>query len=63
MSRQKSQEAYSSRIPIFHGTNYAFRKVIMEFFHISMGLDVWPSILVDYNVPNIPPTNANGKIL
>jgi len=60
MSRQEIQEAYSSRIIIFDGIKYASWKVIMESYLMSLG-DIWTSVLVDYNVPDIPPTDANGK--
>ena len=61
MSRKESQEAYSSRIPIFDGTNYAFWKVGMEAYLMSLEVYVWTLVLVDYNVLDIPPTNADGK--
>ena len=61
MSRKDIQETYSSRIPVFDGKNYAFWKVRMEAYLMSLGVDVWNSVLVDYNVPDIPPTDADDK--
>jgi len=63
MSREESQEAYSSRIPIFDGTNYAFWKVRMEVYLMFLGVDVWTSILLDYNVLDILPINEDRKKL
>jgi len=55
------QDAYSSKIPVFDGTSYVFWKVRMEYYLMSLGVNVWSSILVDYDVPDVPPTNADGK--
>jgi len=33
----------------------------MEAYLMSLGVDVWTSVLVDYNVPDIPPTDADDK--
>lgn len=63
MSRQEIQEAYSSRVPVFDGTKYDFWKVRMEAYVMPLGVDVWTLVLVDYNVPNIPPTDADGNFL
>ena len=63
MSRKESQGVYSSRIPIFDGTSYVFWKVRMEAYIMSLRVDVWTLVLVDYNVLDIPPTNADGKKL
>lgn len=63
MSRQESQDAYSSKIPVFDGTNYAFWKVRMESYLMSIGVDVWSYVLVDYDVPDVPATDAYGKKL
>lgn len=63
MSRKESQDAYSSKILIFDGTNYSFRKVRIKSYLMSLGVDVWSSVLVDYDLPNVPPTNANGQKL
>lgn len=63
MSRKEIQEAYSSRIHVFYGINYSFWKVIMELYPMSLGVDVWNSILVDYNVPDISPTDVDGRKL
>jgi len=63
MSKKESQDAYLSKIPNFDGTNYAFWKVRMEAYLMSLGVDVWSSVLVDYVVPDVPPTNAYGKKL
>jgi len=30
---------------------------------MSLGVDVWTSVLVDYNVPDIPPTDGDGNKL
>lgn len=30
---------------------------------MSLRVDVWTSVQVNYNVPGIPPTNADGKKL
>ena len=35
----------------------------MEVYLMSLGVDVWTLVLVYYNVPNIPPTDADGKKL
>ena len=48
-------------MPVFYGTSYVFWKVRMEAYLMSLRVDVWTLVLVDYNVPVIPPTNAYGK--
>lgn len=63
MSRQESPKAYLSIIPVFNGTNYAFWKVRMEEYIMSLGVDFWTSVVVDYNLPGIPPIVADGKKL
>ena len=30
---------------------------------MSLGVDVWTLVQVNYNVPGIPPTNVDGKKL
>jgi len=47
MYRQEIQEVYSSRIPVFDGINYDFWKVRIEAYLMSLGVDVWTSVLVD----------------
>jgi len=61
MSGKEIQEAYSSRIPVFGGKNYSFWKVRMEVYLMSLGVNSWTSVLVSYNVPDIPPTDAYDK--
>lgn len=63
MSKQESQHAYSSKIQVFDWTNYAFWKVRMEPYLMYLGVDVWSSILVHDDVPDVPPTDVDGKIL
>jgi len=48
---------------VFDGTNHAFWKVMMEVFLISPRVDVWTSVQVDYNVSDIHPIDAGGKII
>lgn len=61
MAKPESQDAYSSKIPVLDGTNYVFWKVSMEAYHMSLGVDVWSFVLVDYIVRETPPTNENDK--
>ena len=35
----------------------------MEAYLMSLGVDVWSSILIDYDVVDVPPTDADGKKL
>eukprot|EP00253_Pinus_taeda_P001846 PITA_01846 len=35
----------------------------MGAYLMSLGVDVWTSVLVDYNVRDIPPTDGDGKTL
>lgn len=61
MAKPESQDAYSSKIPVLDGTNYVFWKVSMEAYRMSLGVDVWSFLLVDYIVRETPPTNENDK--
>lgn len=61
MAKPESQDAYSSKISVLDGTNYVFWKVSMEAYCMSLGVDVWSFVLVDYIVRETPPTNENDK--
>ena len=63
MSWQESQGTYPSKIPLFDGTNYALWKVELEAYLMSSRVDVYSSILVDYDLPNVPSTNVDRKSL
>ena len=42
-------------IPIFYGTNYLFWSKRMKSYLMSLGFDVWDSIVNGYKIPkNIP---------
>ena len=61
MAKPESEDAYSSKIPVLDGTNYVFWKVSNEAYHMSLVVDVWSFVLVDYIVRETPPTNENDK--
>lgn len=61
MSRQEIQDAYPSKKPVFKGTNYDFWKVRIEAYLMSLRIDVWSNLLVNYDFNDVLPTNENNK--
>ena len=61
MAKPESRDAYSSKILVLDGTNYVFWKVSMEAYWMSLGVDAWIFVLVDYIVPETPPKSTNDK--
>lgn len=57
-----AQEGYfTSKAPLFDGSNYVFWKVRMQNYLISFGVNVWACVANGYSVPPTMPTDANGK--
>ncbi|XP_059075169.1 uncharacterized protein LOC131875152 [Cryptomeria japonica] len=52
---------YASKAPLFDGTDYAFWKVRMQTYLISLGVDIWTVVVNGYIVPQSIPTDPYGK--
>ena len=50
----KQEGLSSNRALVFYGSNYTFRKIRMEVYLQSLGMDVWKSIEEEYKIPNVP---------
>lgn len=51
----------SNKAPLFDGTNYAFGKIRMESYLISLVFDVWKSVVNGYTMPSHILTNPAEK--
>ncbi|XP_057836135.2 uncharacterized protein LOC131046418 [Cryptomeria japonica] len=51
----------TNRAPLFDGSNYAFLSVQMRAYLMSLGFDVWQSVVFGYTIPTNPPTDVNGE--
>ncbi|XP_057866023.2 uncharacterized protein LOC131073574 [Cryptomeria japonica] len=51
----------TNRDPLFEGSNFSFWSVQMKNYFMSLGFDVWMSVVNGYTVPSQPPTDADGK--
>lgn len=49
------------KVPQFDGTNFSFWKIIMEYYLISLGIEVSKYIIDGYNIPYPLPTDLDGK--
>lgn len=53
--------SFASNAPRFDGIDYAFWKVRMEAYLISLGVDVWALVVNGYTRPKNIPTDPDGK--
>lgn len=51
----------ANRAPLFNGSNYALWSVRMKTNLMSLGFDVWMSIVNGSIIPSTPPIDADGK--
>ena len=51
----------SSKVPMFDGNDYVFCCIRMKNYLMSLGLDVWSSVLEGYKVPDNMPADDEGK--
>lgn len=51
----------TNRAPLFDGSNYAFLSVRMKTYIMSLGFDVYMSLVNGYTPPSQPPTDPDGK--
>ena len=51
----------SSKVPMFEGNDYAFWRIRMKNYLMSLGLDVWALVVEDYKVPKDIPSNSEEK--
>ena len=49
------------KIQLFDGTNYAFWSKRMKSQLISLGFDVWESVVNGYTIPKNPPTDLKER--
>jgi hypothetical protein len=55
----EEQEGFSTnKAPRFDGSEYVFWKIRMQEFFMSLGYDVWDSVVNGYKAPNTPPTDT-----
>ena len=54
----KNMEA-TGKLPIFDGTNFSFWKKRMSYYLMSLGPEVWHSVLNGYKAPVGLPTDPN----
>jgi hypothetical protein len=56
------QEGISNnKEPLFNGEGYALWKIIMKYFMLDIGFDIWQSIVDGYTTPTTPPKDVVGK--
>jgi hypothetical protein len=48
-----SHDGSTNKAPIFNGTNFAFWKVRMRTYLMSLGADVWEVVETGYTKPNV----------
>jgi hypothetical protein len=53
--------SYSTRPPLFNGTNFAFWKIRMNSHLMSLGMEVWKIVVDGYKIPSTLPTDEEGK--
>ena len=51
----------SGRPPLFNGTNFGFWKKRMTYYLMSLGPEVWNSVLNGYIAPSSLPTNQDER--
>ncbi|XP_057821105.2 uncharacterized protein LOC131033831 [Cryptomeria japonica] len=51
----------TNRAPLFDGSSYVFWSVRIKAYIMSLGFDVWMSIVNGYTLPSQPPTDLDGK--
>ena len=51
----------SLRVPLFDGGDYAFYRIRMKSYLISIGLEVWTVVEKGYDVPKVTPIEAKDK--
>jgi hypothetical protein len=58
-----SQDYFSSSVgpPFFNGTNFAFWKIRMKTYLMSLGMEVWQIVIDGYKTPTTLPTDEDGK--
>ena len=49
------------KLPIFDGTNFSFWKKRMSYYLMSLGPEVWHSVLDRYKAPNGLPTDPDER--
>lgn len=52
---------FTRKSPLFDGTNYAFRRVRMKTYLMSLGFEIWKFAVDGHKAPTSPPSNQNGK--
>jgi hypothetical protein len=56
------QEGISNKkAPLFNGGGYALWKIRMKKFMLSLGFDIWQSIVDGYTTPTTPPKDVADK--
>jgi hypothetical protein len=60
MASQDSS-SYSTRPPLFNGTNFSFWKIRMKTYLMSLGMEVWKIVVDGYKIPTTLPTDEVGK--
>jgi len=57
-----SQDSFSSaRPPLFNGTNFAFWKIRMKIYLMSLGMEVWHNVVDGYKILTTLPNDEVGK--
>jgi hypothetical protein len=51
----------STRPPLFNGTNFAFWKIRMKTYLMSLGMEIWQIVVDGYKIPTTLPTDEAGK--
>lgn len=55
------EELATNRAPLFDGSNYAFWRVRMRDYLMSLGFEVWNSVSTDYTPPQNPSSTLDEK--
>jgi hypothetical protein len=57
----QQEEIFNNKEPFFNGEGYALWKMRMKNFMLSLGFDIWQSIVDGYTAPTTPPKDAARK--
>jgi hypothetical protein len=52
---------YSNKAPFFNGGGYSLWKIRMKSYMLTLGFDVWQSVVDGYTAPANPPTDTTGN--